>query len=223
MLVLLPLPACNFACDRLSVILPRFAMNMFFLRRPSPQALERFLQLAKQDSFSYEEVGHTLRGSFPSGFNVDRNRVLLGHGAAVFERAKAALGTWRMFELNWVELLHPDAVITPGQTVIVLAHTWGIYSLSASRILECIDETFREGADTIHRFGFSYGTLTHHVERGEERFTVERHTNDDSVWYHLLAFSVPQHPLARIGYVASRAAQRRFARDSKAAMVRATI
>jgi uncharacterized protein (UPF0548 family) len=197
-------------------------MDMFFLKRPSLQAIERSLQIAEQDTFSYKEVGHTVRGSLPPGYNVDHNRVLLGYGAAVFERAKAALGAWRMFELEWVELLHRDALITPGQTVLILAQTCGIYSLSASRILECIDQAVEHETNVIHRFGFSYGTLTHHVEKGEERFTVEHHTNDDSVWYDLLAFSVPQHPLARIGYLASRAAQRRFARDSKAAMVRAT-
>jgi uncharacterized protein (UPF0548 family) len=127
-----------------------------------------------------------------------------------------------MFELGWVQLLHPDAPITPGQTVLILAHTWGVYSLSAIRILECIDQTLEQEVDTIHRSGFSYGTLTHHVEKGEERFMVEHHIHDDSVWYDLLAFSVPQHPLARIGYLASRIAQKGFARDSKAAMVRAT-
>jgi uncharacterized protein (UPF0548 family) len=64
-------------------------------------------------------------------------------------------------------------------------------------------------------------TLQHHVERGEERFSVEHHRADDAVWYDILAFSVPQHPLARLGYPLSRAAQRRFAVDSKAAMLRA--
>lgn len=197
-------------------------MHMFFLKHPSPQALERFLEIANQDPFSYEEVGRTVRGSIPAGYNVDHNRVLLGHGAVVFERARAALAAWRMFELSWVELLHPDAPITPGQTVLILAQTWGVYSLSASRILECIDEAVEHEGGFIHHFGFSYGTLMHHVEKGEERFTVEHHAHDDSVWYDLLAFSIPVHPLARVGYMASRAAQRRFARDSKAAMVRAT-
>jgi uncharacterized protein (UPF0548 family) len=197
-------------------------MNMFFLRRPSPQAIARFMQITERDTFSYEEVGGTVRGSLPAGYNVDHNCVFLGHGDAVFERAKAALNAWRMFELGWVELLHADAAIAPGQTVLILPHTWGLYSLSASRILERIDQTLKAEVGAIHRYGFSYGTLGHHVEKGEERFTVEFHTNDESVWYDLLAFSVPRHPLARIGYFASRAAQRRFARDSKAAMVRAT-
>jgi uncharacterized protein (UPF0548 family) len=61
----------------------------------------------------------------------------------------------------------------------------------------------------------------HHVERGEERFAVEHRRDDGSVWYDLLAYSVPHHPLAKLGYPISRAAQRRFAKDSKLAMLRA--
>ncbi|HEY2002169.1 MAG TPA: DUF1990 domain-containing protein, partial [Acidobacteriaceae bacterium] len=107
--------------------------------------------------------------------------------------------------------------VAAGQTILVLAHTFGLYSLSANRIIAMIDKDDGQ----IWRRGFSYGTLRHHVERGEERFSVEYHRDDGSVWYDILAFSVPQHPLARLGYPLSRAAQRRFATDSKAAMVSA--
>ena len=47
-------------------------------------------------------------------------------------------------------------------------------------------------------------------------------THDGPVRYDLYAFSRPGHPLARAGYPLSRALQRRFAKASKAAMVRAT-
>lgn len=58
-------------------------------------------------------------------------------------------------------------------------------------------------------------------EPSEERFTVEWNRVDGSVWYDLYAFSRPWHPLARLGYPLGRALQKRFARDSKHAMVRA--
>jgi uncharacterized protein (UPF0548 family) len=73
----------------------------------------------------------------------------------------------------------------------------------------------------VARFGFAYGTLPHHVERGEERFCVEWRHADDSVWYDILAFSRPHHPLLIPGYPVARIVQRRFARDSKRAMLRA--
>jgi uncharacterized protein (UPF0548 family) len=101
--------------------------------------------------------------------------------------------------------------------VLVLARTFSLYSLSASRVIAVIDDD----SGHVRRRGFSYGTLEHHVERGEERFSIEHDLEDDSVSYDILAFSIPQHPLARLGYPMSRAAQRRFASDSKAAMLRA--
>lgn len=188
---------------------------MFFFRRPSPQTIDRFRQVAENDSFSYTEVGRTLDASLPSGYNIDHNRIRIGYGVDAFHRACLALGEWKMFELGWVELMHPPLPIEAGQTVLILARACGLYSLSASRVLRMIDED--DGR--IHRCGFSYGTLQHHVEKGEERFTVEHRQDDDSVWYDILAFSVPQHPLAKLGYPVSRAAQRRFARDSKSAML----
>jgi uncharacterized protein (UPF0548 family) len=170
-----------------------------------------------QDTFSYPQVGATLEGSLPDKYNLDHNRIRLGAGSLIFERACAALFDWKMFDIGWVKLLHPVAPIVPGQTVLVLAHTFGLFSLSASRVIALIDD----GDCPVLRRGFSYGTLQHHVERGEERFSIEHHKDDDSVWYDILAFSVPQHLFARLGYPLSRAAQRRFAVDSKAAMLRA--
>jgi uncharacterized protein (UPF0548 family) len=190
---------------------------MFFFRRPTLRTIDRFRQLAEKDSFSYAEIGGTLDPSLPSGYNVDHNRVRLGYGSEVFERAGAALGGWKMFELGWVELIHPAIPIEADQTVLIVARACGLYSVSASRVVKMIDAD--DGL--TRRLGFCYGTLQHHVEKGEERFTVEHRRDDDSVWYDILAFSLPRHPLARLGYPISRAAQYRFARDSRAAMLRA--
>jgi uncharacterized protein (UPF0548 family) len=75
-----------------------------------------------------------------------------------------------------------------------------------------------EGGE-IEKYGFAYGTLPAHVERGEERFSVEYHHGQDEVWYDLYAFSKPNHPLAKAVYPVSRLLQKRFARESKRAMV----
>ena len=60
-----------------------------------------------------------------------------------------------------------------------------------------------------------------HVESGEERFLIEWDRGDDSVWYDILAFSRPQHFLTRLGYPWLRRMQKRFGRESAAAMLRA--
>jgi uncharacterized protein (UPF0548 family) len=190
---------------------------MFFLSRPTMQRIDRFRVAAEQDTYSYPQLGATVEAVFPKGYNVDHNRIRLGESVTLFDRAYAALQAWKMFELGWVELIHPAEPVAPGQTILILASCVGLYSLSASRVIAMID---KDDGQTWRR-GFNYGTLLHHVERGEERFSVEYHHEDDSVWYDLLAFSTPQHWLARLGYPLSRAAQRRFAADSKAAMLRA--
>ena len=87
--------------------------------------------------------------------------------------------------------------------------------MNACRIVYVIDE---QGSS--ERYGFAYGTLPDHMERGEERFTVEFDTDDQTVWYDLYAFSRPTM-LARLAYPFARALQKRFASDSKAAMQRA--
>ena len=92
---------------------------------------------------------------------------------------------------------------------------FGFWSLNATRIVYVIEEH-----GTCEKYGFAYGTLTEHGEIGEERFAVEFHTQDESVWYDLFAFSRPRLA-ARIAYPLSRYLQNRFAMDSKLAMKRA--
>jgi uncharacterized protein (UPF0548 family) len=61
---------------------------------------------------------------------------------------------------------------------------------------------------------FTLGMLPSHVERAEERFTVEWRCVDDSVSYEVFAFARPAHPLAKAGPLFVRLVQRRFAADS---------
>ncbi len=189
---------------------------MFTLRRPDDMAIRQFLANRGTDFFSYSEVGISRTG-VPSGYNVDHNRMSCT-GARRRKRsrnAKVAIGRWQMFDIGWVELIHPHELILVGMNVAILADTLGLYSLSSCRVVYVLDE-----AIPVRRFGFGYGTLTHHIECGEERFSVEW-LADDSVWYDILAFSKPRHILARAGYFASRHYQRRFAVDSMTAMKRA--
>jgi uncharacterized protein (UPF0548 family) len=88
-----------------------------------------------------------------------------------------------------------------------------LWTLNACRVIYVVDEE-----EPSRRFGFAYGTLLDHVERGEERFLIEWNKKDDSVWYDILAFSQPRHPLVRLGTPYARMLQKRFARDSMAVM-----
>jgi uncharacterized protein (UPF0548 family) len=191
---------------------------MFLLARPTEEAIKRFIEAQDGAAFSYAEVGATHGNNAPAGYTVDHNRVCLGKGRGAFARAVVAVRGWQMFALGWTHLCFADTPIETGATVAVLAKHLGFWSLNAARIVYVLAET--DG--TVERFGFAYGTLTEHGERGEERFSVEYHRADESVWYDLYAFSQPQHILARLGYPVSRMLQKRFAADSKQVMVRVT-
>lgn len=187
---------------------------MFLRVRPQTDQVRNFLSERQDEEFSYAELGGT-QGPAPDGYNVDHNRTLLGIGADVFERAKAAVTEWKMFDLEWVELFRQDTPIEVGQTVAILVQHFGFYSLNAARIVYTIDES------KPLRFGFAYGTLKEHGEIGEERFLVEMSEETGEVWYDLYAFSRPGSTLAKIGYPLSRYLQKAFARDSKQAMLAA--
>ena len=188
---------------------------MFLLSKPDPGYVRRFLEKQKTAGFSYPEPGAT-KITPPAGYNVDHNRILLGRGPEAFLAAKLAVRSWKMFDLLWVQLCWPDAPIEPGSVVAILVSHFGFWSLSAARIVYTIDEP-----GPVEKFGFAYGTLGDHVESGEERFSVEFRHESGEVWYDLLAFSKPNHIMAKLGYPVSRMLQKRFAVGSLNAMHRA--
>jgi uncharacterized protein (UPF0548 family) len=197
--------------------LVRSLAAVFLLAKPDPKRIERFLAAQRNRTFSYREVGQSLKGG-PPGYRVDHNRVRIGAGRAAFARAVEAVRGWKMFDLGWVTVWPPTAPIEAGTTVAVRVRHFGFWSLNACRIVYMI-----ENEGSVVRFGFGYGTLADHAEQGEERFSVEWNHEDNSVWYDLFAFSKPNHPMTRLGFPFARMLQRRFARDSTRAMARAAV
>jgi hypothetical protein len=64
------------------------------------------------------------------------------------------------------------------------------------------------------KFRFAYGTLSGHVESGEERFLVKWGRGDDAGWYDILAFSRANHFLPQLGHPVVCCLQKRFGQDS---------
>lgn len=190
--------------------------HVFLTREPAEADIRDFIAAQSSLPFSYAEVGATREGVPAKGYAVDRYRVRLGEGEEAFERARRALRGWQQFDLGWARIVPRTALIEVGTTIAVLARHYGFWSLNTARIVYLLEET-----GDVERFGFGYGTLPGHAERGEERFSVERDPESNSVHYDVLAFSRPNHPLAWLGYPFARALQRRFARDSKQAMAQA--
>jgi uncharacterized protein (UPF0548 family) len=187
---------------------------MLSLKKPSTESIRRFIDGQRDLGFTYSFVGATA-ATPPADFIVDHTRVQIGSGEQVFDAAKAALERWAQFRLNWLEASPSDTPIRTGEVVAVLAHVAGLWSLNACRIVYTINDV-----GPITKFGFAYGTLPDHAATGEERFLIEWNRADDSVWYDILAFSRPRHLLARLGYPFVRLMQKRFGRESAAAVLR---
>jgi uncharacterized protein (UPF0548 family) len=189
---------------------------VLLLREPSDAEIQRFLDGQRFLPFSYPDVGASRDGA-PLGYGVNHHRGRLGTGKEVFARSVEALRHWKMYETGWTRLCWPDAPVAEGTVVGVVGRHLGIRSLNACRVAY----VYREEEPSLQRYGFAVGTLPGHVERGEERFTVEWNATDDTVSYEVFAFSRPAHPLVRLAGPLARLIQRRFAPDSLQSMAEA--
>ena len=186
---------------------------MFSLSKPTPTDIDRFMAAARETEFSYSLIGGTNSDARPQGYTIDHNTITIGRGESDFEKAKQAIRDWKMFDMPWVKVCWPDTPIEEDRTVAILIRHFGFYSLNAARIVYTIDES--------DWFGFAYGTLRDHGESGEERFSVRLDRESGDVIYDLYAFSRPNYLSARLAYPLTRTLQKRFAADSKAAMLHA--
>ncbi|NBO93467.1 MAG: DUF1990 domain-containing protein [Planctomycetia bacterium] len=188
---------------------------MLLLRKPTIERIQAFLEVQSRLDLTYSAVGATVKIP-PTDYVLDHTRMRLGAGEKVFDAAKAALQRWQQFRLGWLEACPQHTPIQEGQAVAILGQSLGLWWLNACRIVVVVDQD-----GPVKRFGFAYGTLPGHVGSGEERFLIEWDRSTDSVFYDILAFSRPHHFLARLGYFWMRRTQKRFGRESVAAMRRA--
>lgn len=189
---------------------------MFCASKPTEQQIRATLALQQVREFSYTDVGSS-RGELPRHYAVLHKRANIGRGSITFERAIKAVSNWKMFDLPGIWLCWPNVPIRPGSTVAIVIKHFGFWSLNCCRIVYVVDD--EDGP--VRRYGFAYGTLPEHAERGEERFTVEWDRTSDLVSYDILSFSRPGNLLTKLVGPVARWLQRRFVRDSLVAMTRA--
>ena len=188
---------------------------MIKLSKPTAEEINYYVGARSQLPFTYSEQGVTRQDGQRPGYVCDHNRIRLGSGGSLYKEAIEALGRWHQFELGWIRVCTNEVPINPGSTVCLLLHILPVWAIFCCRVVYIIDDD-----GPIKRFGFAYGTLPGHPEAGEERFTIEWHSKDDSVWYDILAFSRPGNFVVALGYPFGRAMQRRFANESKRVMSR---
>lgn len=178
------------------------------IRRPSDATLARCVRAEASEQLTYPEVGATLE-SPPKGYTFDEKQTVLGAGEETFQMASERLFEWRHFQTDWTEIYPPKAAVYTGQTVAVIAHVWGIWTVHTARIITVIQEP------RLH--GFIYGTLPGHGESGEESFLIEW-DDDDSVRYKVSAFFRPADWRVRLLWPMLRSRMDRFRHESTAVM-----
>jgi uncharacterized protein (UPF0548 family) len=176
---------------------------MFLLGASSPAKLETILASAIGQGPSYPEVGATSEALFPAGYRQVKHEGLIG-SRADFERAVEGLTHWTAHEGAGIRIFPTNQLITVGATVLAVVSIGFATMVAPCRVVSVISE-----AD---KFGFAYGTLPGHPERGEEAFTVER--RDAGTFFSVRAFSQPADLLVRLsgpfGHVAQQIATRRY-------------
>jgi uncharacterized protein (UPF0548 family) len=193
---------------------------MIVLREPTDVQLRAYLARQSEQDFSYDCIRCTRDGPVArQGWKFDSHRVLLGHGREVFQRGSQAIDAWQMFPSEMTRVVGCDKPRERLDVVVVYRSAIFLMRLiMPARIVYTIDDAADDSACAVGRYGFAYGTLPDHPERGEERFTIEWDRSTDAVYYSLVAVSQPAHWIARAGYPYARLEQSRFRRLSGLAM-----
>lgn len=134
------------------------------LGRPSAAQLDRMLDVARVSLLTYDHVGSTMP-PVDARRPVRQQHLALGHGHEAFELAVLGLRTWSCHE-GIRAAVHPaDAAIEAGSSLLVVLSVGPACIVVPDRVVAVVDEPCR--------FGFAYGTLAGHQERGEESFLAE--------------------------------------------------
>lgn len=136
-------------------------MRVITLGNPAPGRLDDALAEAARHDVTYHHVGSTLD---PASACHTRTIEL---GRNTFDVGVEGLKAWVCHRGIGADV-HPEgAPIAVGTNVLVVLRVGPVRLLVPDRIVAVLNEP--------NRFGFAYGTLPGHPERGEEAFLLERH------------------------------------------------
>jgi len=166
--------------------------------RLSATEAQQLLSRARADAPTYEFVGLTLdpeRWTNPKLYWRQRE---VGRGEEAFVAARQALQSW-VPQRAIADIVDPAPAVKTGETVVIILRRGPFWVAAPDRVVAVIDEA--------RRFGFAYGTLPGHAERGEEGFTVEWQT-DGTVLATIRVLAGPATPAARAAAPVVRLLQR---------------
>ena len=180
-------------------------MSIFLLGYDEKSVIKYYDKQLKK-SFSYKPIFLTKNTKNKvKGFDYDAIRVKLGTGKKVFEIGKQAIMQWEMFPKKWIKLYPTKPTVGIGETVAVTAKYLGLWWVNITRIAYVIND--------MEIFGFAYGTLPGHMEKGEELFQI-RMDEKENVYFELIAISKPNTLIAKISYNMMRSLQKKFREEA---------
>lgn len=178
---------------------------MIGLTRDRSRFLAERLERATDEAVTYDEIGLTRGSTLPTGYNHDKVSLLVGDGEVAWSRAREAIRLWTAHAHAGITITPADASITEGTTVIASRNFGPVVIAAPCRVVYETEEPTR--------FGFAYGTLPGHPEKGEEAFHVVL-KEDGAVKAEIVAFSRPDDLPTRIASPLARqiqkAANRRY-------------
>jgi uncharacterized protein (UPF0548 family) len=135
-------------------------------RVPSQPELQRLFHDAAESALTYDHVGSTLSVGTPRPSERSRSLVV-GDTDHCFDQAVEGLRLW-LPQRHLGGFVYPeDAPLAFGTNLLVVLRIGRLAVVVPDRVVAVVDEPGR-------RFGFAYGTLEGHAERGEESFLLER-------------------------------------------------
>ncbi len=157
------------------------------LRRAAKSELAALVKHSRSDSLTYSPTGGSLGGPVPAHLK-RRHWTETLEGPRAFERGAEALRVWAVHRATGLELA-ADGPIAIGTNV----------AFSAPLPIGFVDGTCRIVAvvEAADRFGFAYGSLSVHPERGEESFVVAREP-EGGARFDVVGISRPSQLLARL-------------------------
>lgn len=176
---------------------------MILIGRHSETVLRRQLERSRQDRVTYPEVGSTRSPALPAGYRHDSLSAQIGRGDIAWERAKQAIQLWKAHAKAGIRLTPADAPVQEGTTVLASITLGRATVVAPCRVVYVTDEPTR--------FGFAYGTLPGHPERGEEAFHVDI-DDDGTVTAEIIAFSRPGDLAAKLAGPIAREIQKTVTR-----------
>lgn len=140
-------------------------------------------------SFTYTEVGRTRNDDLPAGYRHVRRHAVVGQGDATFRAVVAGMRDFGIHRLAGMRIR------THGAPRLGSEFQTGLGFSKARLWVPCRIVWF---IDTPAAYGYGFGTMPGHPERGEEAFEVTLRGNGE-VHFDIRAFSSPASWYARLG------------------------